>query len=303
MLVDFHVHAYPPALAGSVVRKLRNMSYTETYTDGTVRALRSSMAQCGIEYSLVLPVATSEHQVVKINTVSARLNVRARETGVLSFGSMHPGFTRWKEELARIKELGLPGVKLHPIWQGTDFDDPRYLRILDRAAELGLIVLCHGGKDIGFPGRDHCTPAMVLRAVREVGDFPLIMAHMGGWHHWDEVEELLADTSVFLDTAYCLGEVHPTEPGHYAPEDLPMLSSEQFMRMVRTFGSKRIFWGTDSPWREQKESLNLILQQPLTKEEREDILGGNARRLLGLEERIPPRNTAEKAEDDIKDPA
>ena len=39
-----------------------------------------------------------------------------------------------------------------------DFDDIRTLRILDRAAELGLIVLSHSGLDVGFPGVVHVTP-------------------------------------------------------------------------------------------------------------------------------------------------
>ena len=57
---------------------------------------------------------------------------------------------------------------LHPIYQGLDFDDIRYLRILDRCGELGLIVLTHAGRDIGFPLRDHCTPEMTLNALKQV---------------------------------------------------------------------------------------------------------------------------------------
>ena len=286
MLIDIHTHTFPTAIAAVTIEKLKHQGHTTAFTDGTVAQLKASMARVGVDYSLVLPVATNIRQVRKINEVSAKLHSHAAETGVLSFGAMHPDFPDWKEELARIKELGMPGVKLHPVYQGVNFDDIRYLRILDRCAELGLTVLVHGGRDVGFPDRVSITPAMIRHAVEEVGDFPLIVAHMGGWHQWDEVEELLVDTHVFLDTAYALGRIHPLDDGFYEPEDLPMMQTEQFVRMVRTFGADRIFWGTDTPWRDQQESLDLFLQQPLTKEEQEKILGGNAQKLLGLKERI-----------------
>ena len=285
MLVDIHTHTFPPAIAACTIEKLKHQSHTDAFTDGTVVQLRASMERVGIDYSLVLPVATSIRQVSKINEVSARLHSHYEETGVLSFGAMHPDFPDWKSELARIKELGMPGVKLHPVYQDVDFDDLRYLRILDRAAEVGLIVLCHGGRDVGYPDRVRITPAMVRRAVDEIGDFPLIMAHMGGWHQWDQVEEYLCDTRVCLDTAYVLGDIHPLPDGFYDENQLPMMESQQFVRMVRTFGPDRILWGTDLPWRDQQESLDLFLKQPLTKVEQDLILGGNAQRLLGLNNR------------------
>ena len=105
-----------------------------------------------------------------------------------------------------------------------DFDDIRTLRILDRAAELGLIVLSHSGLDVGFPGVVHVTPRMVRSALDQVGPMTLILAHMGGWRNWDQVEELLPDTSVYLDTSYVLGTCTPGRrllpPGGH-PHDAP----------------------------------------------------------------------------------
>lgn len=288
MIVDIHTHTFPSAIATVTIEKLKHLSHTTAFTDGTVAALKASMARSGIDYSLVLPVATNTRQVSKINEVSADLNAHAAETGVLSFGCIHPDTPDWKEEIARIAHLGMKGVKLHPVYQDVDFDDIRYLRILGRAAEVGLIVLCHGGLDVGYLDRVRCTPSMVLHAVREVGDLPLIMAHMGGWRCWDQVEDLLCDTRVCLDTAYTLGHLLPLDD-FYPSEQLPMLSSEQFVRMVQKFGAERIFFGTDLPWRDQQHSIQLVQDQPLTDTEKAAILGGNAKRLLDLQERSAPR--------------
>lgn len=285
MIIDIHTHTFPDKLAATTIPKLEVMSHTRAYIDGTNGGLKASMEKAGVDYSVVLPVATNARQVQHVNDSSQRINEHFDETGIFSFGCIHPDYADYRAELARVQELGLKGIKLHPVYQDVNFDDPRILRILDRAAELGLIVITHAGYDVGFPGRVRVTPAMVSHAVKEVGPLTLILAHMGGWHNWDEAEQLLADAPVYLDTSYSLGNLNPLDDGYYKPEDLPMLSQEQFLRMVRSFGPERFFFGTDSPWGDQAESLARIRSLPLTQEEKDGILGGNAQKLLNFPEK------------------
>ena len=280
MVIDIHTHTFPDKLASTTIPKLEGMSHTRAWLDGTAAGLAASMREAEIDVSLVLPVATSPRQVVHVNDSSARINQAGPETGIYSFGCMHPDFDGFREELARVKALGMKGIKLHPVYQGVDFDDVRTLRILDRAGELGLAVLTHAGLDIGFPGVVHVSPEMVLRAVEQVGPVTLILAHMGGWRCWDQVEALLDRAPVYLDTSYSLGNITPLDDGFYRPEDLPMLGEAQFVRMVRRFGHTRFLFGTDSPWSSQKESAARIRALPLSEEEKTAILGGNAQRLF-----------------------
>ena len=282
MIFDIHTHTFPDKIAGATIQKLQSMCHTVAYVDGTESNLKASMAAAGVDGCLVLPVATNPRQVVHVNDASARMNETAPDTGLWSFGCMHPDFDGWKEELSRIASLGLKGVKLHPIYQGVDFDDPRFLRILDRCGELGLAVLTHAGRDIGFPDRDNCTPEMTLNALKQVGPVTLILAHMGGWREWDRVEALLPETGVYLDTAFALGRIDPIGDGYYGPSDLPLMEVEQFVRMVRKFPG-RVLFGTDSPWENQTEGVARIGELPLTREEKDGILGGYAQRLFGFQ--------------------
>ncbi|MFQ9472097.1 MAG: amidohydrolase family protein [Oscillospiraceae bacterium] len=282
MVIDIHTHTFPDRLAATTIPKLELAAHTRSFSDGTNAGLAASMARAGVDCSLVLPVATAPKQVVHVNDCSAQINERFPETGIFSFGCIHPDFSDYRAELARAAELGLKGIKLHPVYQGVDFDDIRTLRILDRAAELGLIVLSHSGLDVGFPGVVHVTPRMVRSALDQVGPMTLILAHMGGWRNWDQVEELLPDTSVYLDTSYSLGDLAPLDDGFYLPEDLPMMPQEQFLRMVRTFGPHRILFGTDSPWQSQTDAVAAIRALPLSQEEQDGILGGNAQKLAEL---------------------
>lgn len=282
MIIDIHTHTFPDKIAAGAIAKLQSASHTRPFSDGTNAGLTASMARAGIDACVILPVATNAHQVPHVNDSAALVNSRGAETGLYSFGCIHPDTPDCREELGRIARLGLRGIKLHPAYQATNFDDPKYLRILDRAGELGLVVLTHAGVDIGLPSPVYCTPEMVLNALKQVGPVKLVLAHMGGWRQWDQVEELLTGAPVYLDTAFSFGPITPTPDAPFRPEELDMMGQEQFLRFVEKFGADRLLFGTDSPWGDQSADVRRIQALPLPKAEKAAILGGNAQRLLGI---------------------
>ena len=282
MIIDVHTHIFPEKISAAVIDKLSRISRTPAFTDGTLNGLQKSMDAAQIDLSVILPVATNTGQVEKINSSAAKLNEEFADAGIFSLGCIHPDFTNYREELGRVKNRGLKGIKIHPVYQDTNLDDIKFLRILDRAAELDLIVVAHAGLDIGFPGAVKCSPQMARRVVEEVGDFKFVLAHMGGWKNWNDVLKLLADTKVFIDTAFSTGEIIPRSDFHWEPDELKLLDAAQFMTFVKVFGADRILFGTDSPWSSQKNSLDFINALPLTDADKIKILGDNAQRLLNL---------------------
>ena len=280
MIIDMHTHIFPDKMAASVIDKLSRTSRSVAFTDGTLNGLIEAMHSGGVDLSVILPVATNPHQVEKVNEVSYKLNESHSEEGILSFGCMHPDYENYSKELSRLKELGFKGIKIHPVYQDTDLDDLKYLRIFERTAELDLIVVTHAGLDIGFPGVVRCSPTMSRHVVDEIGDFKFVLAHMGGWKNWDEVPNYLADTNVYIDTAFSTGTITPRSDSIWNAEDLAMLNEEQFMKLFEAFGADRILFGTDSPWSLQSDSIEYIQRLPISKEEKEKILGSNAAHLL-----------------------
>ncbi|MBQ7777435.1 MAG: amidohydrolase [Oscillibacter sp.] len=280
MIIDFHTHTFPDAFAAKTVAALSRVSRTKPFTDGTAAALRASMERAGVDHSVLLPVATKAAQVAGINNAAAELNSKGE--GLISFGGIHPDFPDWSAELDRMVQLGLKGVKIHPVYQKAEQDDIRYLRILERAGELGLIVVTHTGIDIGYPDETQCSPEKLRSAIRQVGPVKIVAAHMGGWKQWDEALEQLADTDVFVDTSFSIGIMEPIPDSGYSSEELQLLTGEQFVAMVRAYGVHRVLFGTDSPWSGQQESLAWLRTAPLTATERTAILGENAQKLLGI---------------------
>ncbi len=274
MIIDFHTHTFPDKIAEDAVNKLKFKANIVAHSDGTALGLKESMKTAQIDISVVMPVATNPQKVQHINDISAELTNRE---GLIYFGCIHPDTENAAAEIRRIAGLGLRGIKIHPVYQDVDIDDIRYLRILDAAASEGLIVLMHAGDDIGFPGVVRCSPEMTRRAIDKIGNLKLVAAHMGGWQNWDKVADYLADTSVYLDTAFTLGTVMNLDK-----TTRELMDPEAFCTLVRIFGAERVLFGTDSPWADQKTALAEFKATALTNDEKQKILCDNAKALLGI---------------------
>ena len=264
MIVDFHNHVFPDQLAARAVASLVATSkncYPPVH-DGTVAGLVNNMDDWGIDVSVVLPVITKQSQTKSINTWANSI----ASSRIVPFGGMYPHLDHYKEDIDYAVQLGMKGLKLHPEYQYFIIDDDAMLPIYDYALSKGLILLFHAGYDPGFPPPFKSTPKQFLTILKAMQGGTIIAAHLGGHDQWDDVEEYLVGTDIYLDTSM----------------GFEYYSSEQFLRIVRNHGSDRILFASDSPWSNAGRELERLRSLPLTEEEAENILGGNARRLLRM---------------------
>lgn len=278
MITDFHTHTFPDEMAHRVIGKLSSGANMKYYADGTVDGLRRSMEKAGIERSVIVPIATTAHQTETINQVAVKLNERCQADGIgiISFGSIHPDNANYKKILRNVVNDGIKGIKLHPLFQDAYFDDVRYMRIVEAAAENDLVVLTHAGYDISFPGMRHAAPEHILPVIKEIGYSKLVLAHLGGWCCWDDVECVLVGQNVYFDTSFAMNPVRSLDGN-----STYHLSREQFSRIVRNHGADRILLGSDSPWTDQTESIELLQECGFDDSDVQKILSDNAEALLG----------------------
>ena len=270
MIIDTHTHIFPDKIAGSALHKLSEVIGLNPGTNGTYDGLRASMDEAGIDVSLILPVVTSPHQFNSILRFAVFLNENFSECEgprLISFGGIHPECSDYKVLLRQVKNAGLKGIKLHPNYQNTDFNDVRFKRIIYAASELGLIVLTHTGFDPYTPGHEYCTPDMILDVLKDVAPPKLILAHMGSNENYQESMEKLCGQNVWLDTAYSILRM---------PEN-------ELVRMIHMHGADKVLFATDSPWAGQKEAVEHFKNlSGLSEKEKEQILWGNGAALLGI---------------------
>lgn len=284
MIIDFHTHTFPEKISQKVVNNLAKESCTMPFTDGSMKGLLSSMKEAGIDYSVNLPVMTSPEQVEKINGSFIESREELFTKGIISFGGMHPDYEadKIRSELIRLKNGGIQGIKIHPAYQKYDLDHPKMMKIIAIASELDLIVVTHAGIDIGIYDHDYASVKHVLKLLKEIAPPKLVLAHMGGWGCWEDVERDLAGAPVYFDTAFSIGPITPL-PGHdKCPYLEQNLSVEDFSRLAKKHGCDKILFATDSPWQEQKDVVSLVKQSSLSTAEKEMIFHQNATRLLEL---------------------
>lgn len=281
MIIDFHTHTFPGKISSKVVRKLGMAAHIRAYTDGSMEGLTASMALAGADYSVNLPVMTSPEQVEKINSSMIQDRESLLSQGIIAFGGMHPDYPDYKKEIRRLRENHIAGIKIHPAYQNINLDDIRMLRIIDCASEEGLITLTHAGMDIGIYDRNYCSVAHILKVINEVHPEKFVLAHMGNWDCWQDVEQDLAGAPVWLDTAFSIGPIAKNPATDETPYEEMNLTDEDFIRLCRKHGTDHILFATDSPWQDQADYISRIKSMSFTDTEKEHIFSGNAVALLG----------------------
>lgn len=264
MIIDFHVHAFPDALAAKALPLLSKCSGgVKPNYDATISGLESYLAKNNVDYAVVLNIATNPHQEKKVNDFAISL---LEKQNIIPFGSVHPDSPNALSELERLAKAGIRGIKLHPDYQHFFVDDEKMFPIYKKIAELDFITVFHAGVDIGYPKPVHCTPERLLRVLDLFDDAPVVAAHFGGWLLWDSVLEDLCGTKVYLDTAFSSGKMPPD----YAKE------------LIKAHGADKVLLGSDMPWSDTLDEVRFVHSLDLSAEDEEKILSNNAKRLLNI---------------------
>ena len=117
--VDFHAHAFPDKIAEKAAQNLETYYHMPLVSKGHFDTLLQKAEAANIDKLVILSTATKPEQVENVNNYLASLAEQSPER-LVAFGTIHPGYANYKEEMRRIKALGLRGIKLHADFQGFD---------------------------------------------------------------------------------------------------------------------------------------------------------------------------------------
>lgn len=264
LIIDFHSHAFPDALAEKAVPRLSACGNIKNVGNGKVPDLITHMDEYGVDYSVILNIATNPHQEHKVNDFAIECSKNPR---LYSLGSLNPYSENIKSEAKRLAEAGIKGIKIHPDYMECAIDDPKFDAVFEAAIENDFFVVTHSGWDFYSPDFIHCTPERIVKVSEKFPDLKLIAAHMGANRLWDSVEKLLIGRkNIWIDTSLA------------APFDL---DKAQAKRMLLAHDPDHILFGSDFPWFTPKESVEYLESLELPESLMKKILSENAIKLVG----------------------
>lgn len=270
--IDFHIHmsvyeSMQPWTLEWIKKSLPpgDENYLERYVDpGAFEELLNSE---GVDYACILaelcPITTGN-----CTNEQVRDFCRGRSR-LIPFCDVSPHlFSNLGDELRRkVEDEGFRGLKLYPTYQHFYLNDQRLYPLYQAAQELGIPILIHTGSSIFRGARIKFGNPMDLDDVAQ--DFPdltLVMAHSGRGFWYEEAFFL---SKLHKNLYMELAGLPPSKLMTYFPE------------LARN--TDKVIFGSDWPGNNTiKKNMETIQGLPLPAEGIENILGGNAARILKL---------------------
>jgi predicted TIM-barrel fold metal-dependent hydrolase len=262
MIIDFHTHIFPDSLAQRAVSKLAGVSGIPNQTNGTLQDTLDKMTLWGVDMAVCHHIATKPNQEPTINTWA----ISTASEKIVPFASLHWQSDHVLERVLEIKQAGFHGIKLHPDYQDFLINDKRLYPIYDLCSDLGLILMFHAGFDYVSPDFVHAAPKASAEVIREFPKCKIVLAHLGGFDMWNEVDEYIAGKDIYMDTAMCPGRIDPA----------------LMKKIIDRHNPDKILFGSDCPWQTPKQNREFLEKLNLSSDRMEKILSGNAISLLNL---------------------
>lgn len=255
--IDMHAHVYPDVIAAKAAQNIRNYYHLGDDMDGTVSTLLKRGSSVGISQYLILPVAVKPAHVHTINQFT-RQQVQS-EPSFVGFGTVHAEMQNLVEEVGRIEEMGLKGIKIHPDCQHFNIDDPRLYPLYEEI-QGRLPMMMH----LGDENYDYSHPARLRRVLDLFPKLQVCAAHFGGHTMYETAMEYLSDTECIMDIS----------------STLMFLSPETAESYINHYGAERLAFGSDYPVFDPVREMELFLALDLTPDQKEQIAWKTAARFL-----------------------
>jgi len=273
MIVDVHSHNFPDSIALRAMARLcvKTADWLWPVGDGTLENHLDHLDLAGVDKAVSCPIATKPNMFDGIFRTA--LAIRDGEFGaraqrkIIPFVSVHPFDPDVMDHLDAIADEGIKGVKFHCFYQDFSLADRSVWPVFARIADLGLVVQCHCGVDLSWPNdTGNCGPREVETLLKNVRGIKFIAAHLGGCGGYSpHATDALLECGCYADTSV----LHST------------WSLDEQMRLLRSWPTERLLFGTDFPWAHYPEAMRWVesVREP---EDLPAIFGGNACRLLSI---------------------
>ena len=262
MIIDAHCHVWPDHIAPKVLAS--RPAGMDAHHDGTLAGLTRTLDAAGIDRAMTLAVAGVAKNVARTNEF---IGTVPRDR-FIPFGTVHPGLSI-EDNLASLRDNGIRGVKLHPLYQELSLGDPAVHDLLRALAEDGVAVITHAGSGGDPAANERGAPRHLRTIIDTIPSLRLIACHYGGYRVIDEGEKFVVGAPrVILETSW--------------PPRLADFDPARLRAIIARHGADRVVYGSDWPMADPAAEVAAIRALGLPAADEDAILGGTLARFLGL---------------------
>lgn len=218
------------------------------------------------------PYQAQQGEAAKVRASNdAHIALAAKHPKMMPIATVHPyEGPAALEELARVAARGVKVLKIHPHTQRFDAGDPRVLALVQKAGELGVIVLMDNAHIL--PGDSERLFNLAVQAPKT----KFIFAHMGttSFRFWNVLALARTADNFFANNIYF--DISGTV---LLAADSPL--EQEFVWTLRNVGVDHVLLGSDYPQISLGKTVDALERLGLTADETTKILSGNARKLFG----------------------
>lgn len=206
-----------------------------------------------------------------VAAVNARLAEECERHGrgrLIPFGAINPKLPAWEEQLRRCQErYRMPGIRLHPNYHHYSLRDPDFVRLVEAAAERGLIV-----QIAAWMEDERCQiPLMRVPAV-DLAPLPALLERL------PRARVMVLNGFISVQRTPALATLARSDRVAF---DFAMLDGMMELRnLIGAAGIERVVFGSYSPMFYLESALLKVQEAALNGEEQKLVFRGNARRWL-----------------------
>jgi len=277
MKIDFHVHITPPDIIAGWEKYAQKEPYfsllsrSKVNRFATAESAVETLRQNGFDRAVVFGFAFRDIGLCRYVNDYVIEKAAQFPDNLTGFAVVPPDMET-AAEIERCHNAGLKGVgELFPGGQGISLDDEKQTRsITGVCAERDIPLLLHCNEPVGrlYAGKTGAMFEQFEKFIHANPGLKIILAHWGGgifiYETMREINESFRN--VWYDTAAA-----------------PFLYDERIYRAAKALGlSEKILFGSDFPVLPPSRYMDGLEKSGLCEEDKQLILGENARKLLGI---------------------
>ena len=251
--------------------------------NGTIDRLLALMDACGIEQAVGFAPFPHQAKGRDLDPSAWLADHVKKNDRLLGFGTIDPKRDDRRDQVKRVRDLGLVGMKLHPNAQGFDILSPQIFEVYDAAQEQSLFITFHTGVH-----QSRLLETSLLRFDEIAWGFPRLkfsMEHVGGYHFFNEALAVIFNhVPPPWESGVCnvfAGLASVFTPDH---NRFWHLSDERLKELAAQVGARQLIFGLDFPYNLEAQTKTAFdtLERLFNEPDRAMILGGNLRRELAI---------------------